>query len=346
MAPRAKRNVYVTVLLARGVLIVGGGMAIFAPRAADADVSSTDQGMAETLFDSARTLLATGRVAEACPKFAASQRIDPQLGTLLYLATCHEAQGRTATAWAEFRDALDQLARVHEPQRLEYAKAHLAAIKRKLAHVVITAVLGEGKIQVRLDGSPVDAALLGTPLPIDPGEHTVEATQPKHVPFRTTINVPFQHAEIAVAIPALADDLPAAPAAPATSVEIVPPTPSAAPRPNERSSDNHSRIPLYLAVGVGFVGFVTGTVAAVMAIARKNEADERECSGDSCTQRGLDLYSMARTEAWVATASFAVGLGGAGLATVLALSRPKDGERGGAITIAPGPGGLLARARW
>src|SRR6478735_9605838 len=52
--------------------------------------SPTDQAKAEALFDEGRRLLAAARFAEACPKFAESQRLDSALGTLLNLGDCYE----------------------------------------------------------------------------------------------------------------------------------------------------------------------------------------------------------------------------------------------------------------
>ncbi len=50
--------------------------------AAKADAPTSNQSMAEVLFDEARNLFAAGRYAEACQKFAESQRLDPGGGTM------------------------------------------------------------------------------------------------------------------------------------------------------------------------------------------------------------------------------------------------------------------------
>ena len=55
-----------------------------------------DRVAAEALFDEGRNLVAAGKIAEACPKFADSQRLDPSPSTLLNLASCWEKLGRTA----------------------------------------------------------------------------------------------------------------------------------------------------------------------------------------------------------------------------------------------------------
>ena len=60
---------------------------------------------AEALFQEGRRLMAAGKTAEACARFAESYTQEASSGTLLNLALCHQKEGKTATAWTEYRNA-------------------------------------------------------------------------------------------------------------------------------------------------------------------------------------------------------------------------------------------------
>src|SRR6188508_1232334 len=73
---------------------------------AEAQVSGESRrAAAEALFIEGRRLVAEGKTAEGCAKFAESQALDPGVGTLLNLARCYERIGRTASAWTTYREA-------------------------------------------------------------------------------------------------------------------------------------------------------------------------------------------------------------------------------------------------
>ena len=142
--------------------------------------AATDQTLAEALFQEGRKLVDDHRYAEACPKFAESQRLDPGIGTLLNLATCHELEGKTASAWAEFTQALGIATREARASAQQLARTHLDAITPKLPKIVIS-VPAENEVpslEVRLDGHLIGKPAWGIAAPIDPGPHTVAASAP------------------------------------------------------------------------------------------------------------------------------------------------------------------------
>src|SRR6185503_16570996 len=103
---------------------------------------------AEALFEEGRKLLAAGEVRAACPKFAESYRLDTALGALLNLSTCHEREGRTATAWSEFRQAETEAASLRDEARRKLAADHAAALEPKLARLVVSAPRRPAKVVV------------------------------------------------------------------------------------------------------------------------------------------------------------------------------------------------------
>src|SRR5262249_55567830 len=78
-----------------------------APRVASADPSSEERALADVRFREGRALLDAQRVDDACAKFEESYRLWPRGGTALNLGACREKQGKPATAWAAYAQALE-----------------------------------------------------------------------------------------------------------------------------------------------------------------------------------------------------------------------------------------------
>ncbi len=63
-----------------------------------AQQSAEKAASAQALYDEGLRLMGVGEFAAACPKFAASQKLDPAMGTKFRLADCYEKIGKTASA--------------------------------------------------------------------------------------------------------------------------------------------------------------------------------------------------------------------------------------------------------
>ena len=153
-----------------------GCAALLVATGARAQVSQADALAAEALFREGKDLVTAKKTSAACAKFAESQRLDPQLGTLLYLATCHSEEGKSATAWAEFLEAADQASRIHDDAREKIARERADKIAPTVPRVLLEVDPANPPLEVSLDGQKVRASP-GVPIPIDPGAHTV-AVQP------------------------------------------------------------------------------------------------------------------------------------------------------------------------
>ena len=100
-----------------------------APRIALADETPVQR--AERLFGEGKSALEAGHYAEACPKLAESQSLDPAAGTLLALGLCHEGEGKTATAWRELRQALEASQRAGRKDRADIWRRTTSIISRR-----------------------------------------------------------------------------------------------------------------------------------------------------------------------------------------------------------------------
>jgi tetratricopeptide (TPR) repeat protein len=153
------------------VSVAGLFAVALAGRDGRAEPSPADKSLATALFQQGRALLEQGRIAEACRKLEESQRLDPGGGTLLNLALCHEHEGRTATAWAEFTEAIGFARRDGRTQRVEIAETHIEQLEPKLCRmeIVVPSAADVPGLEVLRDGSPIGRAAWGAPMPIDPG---------------------------------------------------------------------------------------------------------------------------------------------------------------------------------
>jgi serine/threonine-protein kinase len=312
-------------------------LALLAPAAYAQDASS--QAAAQALFEQARKLMADGNFAEACPKLAESQRLDPGAGTLLNLGQCYEKSGRTASAWVTFKDAAAAADLRHRADWSARARERAQALEPTLSRLVID-VPSTGRtpgLQVWRDGVEVGAAVWGTQIPIDPGEHTIEALAPGKKRWRTKVTVQPKADNARVAIPPLEEDegvgAPSTPAPTPASAPLAPAPAAQTPAApgadtSPRESDGSSRRGIGLVVGaVGLAGLVTGSIFGVVALS-KDSASKTDCPSSPCPNtpqgaQGLQENDSAKSAAGIST--IALIAGGALVATgaVLYLTAPK-----------------------
>jgi len=299
--------------------------------------SAGNKAAAEALFDQGKLLMQSGDYSQACQKLEASQKLDEGIGTLLYLADCYEKTGRTASAWAMFKEAASIAGAQGQESRQKLASHRAKTLEPALVKVVIEAAQGDVALlgfEVRNDGVAIPAAQFGFPVPVDPGEHRIEASAPGKRAYNELIKVTKGDGHVKVP---LLEDLPApnsTPPRPSTSVmpvvdsgssvAIQSTTNSTPERDTARSSNQ--RLVSYVVGGAGVVGMGIGAYFGLTAIHDHN-LSKSACStsdANACYKQALGQYNDAVSEARASTIAFVAG--GALVATglVLYLTAPES----------------------
>jgi hypothetical protein len=279
------------------------------PQSALAEGSSEDKAAAEALYQDGKKLMAQHRFSEACAKFADSQHFDPGVGTLLNLADCYEKNGQLASAWARYKEVVTAAKAAGQAPREQMAQAHAAALEPKLPQLMIQVPADDasGVTEVKRDGSVVARAVWGVQLPVDPGDHVVEAAGPGRKPWSGHVAA-VEGKLVTMKIPALAVD---AMAAPQSSPAVGAPA-TDAPTPADSSGLGGQKLVALVVAGAGVVGIGIGSALGLSANAEYKNAD---CpAGNACAPSGFDdresAISRAKTASIVFGAGAAVLVGG------------------------------------
>lgn len=270
-----------------------------------ASADEAAKAAAESLFQDGRRLMKEGKFADACPKLAESNRLDPGVGTLLYLGECYERGGRTATAWATFREAEGAAASAKQLDRQAAARKRADLLEGKLVRLTLRIAKPIPGLEVRLDGNPMSSALLGTAIAVDPGPHTVAATAPGRAVWSETVVMTTFGRDVTVPDLAPGADVTTPPAVsappPARSAAPTPPPPvevkPTTPPPAETGWPTQKKV----AVVVGGVGAASAVVGAIFGLRAfvKWSSSKDNCVGTRCNDQGLaDADGAHRRRRW------------------------------------------------
>ncbi len=322
----SRRNRWLGASCASVVILLG--------MAASAQPSASDKAAAEALFDDAQRLIQAGKIKEACVKYEQSQRIDPAIGTVLYLADCYERSGRLASAWATFREGASMARSAGQSDRAAAGDKRASALEPRLGRLVLqvdAATRGLEGLSVEHGGKQVNPALYGVSSPVDAGTLQVRVTAPGHESWSGVVEVKDgSESRLAipplrkVAEPAAVDPAPAPAAVPAADTA---PTPAPAqPLPSGDSGvGDGQRMAGVVLGGVGVVGVAVGSVFGITAINKNSDAEKLCPRGDVCDDaEGVTLTDDAKSAALVSNIAF--GVGGAALiaGAVLYLTAPSE----------------------
>lgn len=161
--------------------------------------------LAETAYNDGRDLYAAGQVAAACAKFQSSMDLDPQRSTLQALAVCREKEEKWASAWQNYLELGRQFSRSGDEEKAQMARGKAGELEKKLLYVVLVMDAPPPGLSITLDGTTLDASLLGSRLPVDPGAHDIVVTATNKKPWKQRVTVGPSPSEQQVKIAALED---------------------------------------------------------------------------------------------------------------------------------------------
>lgn len=307
-------------------LIFASSLLAVSPWAA---AQSSKAAIAETAFTRGKELMAEGKPAEACPKFEESHRLDPSVGALLNMGRCYEQLGRTASAWVRYKEATTLARSLGQTERETVARDFAKALEPKLSRVRIEATKRLEGMKITRNGEEVGLALLGDPLPVDPGMTEIKVTAPGFAPWSTQIEIAKEADLKTVLIPELKPEAGA----------------------GGGSGSNGMRTAAFVTMGVGVAGLALGGVFGGLAVGEKNAADPL-CPEKACNSEGFAHIETAKSRALVSSVGLGVGAAAVGAGVVLLLvsrsSSPKNSpEKAWFVpTVGPQSAGAMILGRF
>jgi hypothetical protein len=295
-----------------------------------------DEAAAVALVEEAKRLMSAGDYASACPKMAEAHRLVPTSAKSLRLGDCLEREGRLASAWGAFKQAEIEARAASDAERETEGARRAKALEGTLSKLTIVMPGVPAGVEIRRDGGLVGEGQLGTPVPVDAGEHVVEVTAPKRRKWSVKVHVAPDGANVAVNVP----ELPLDPDASSTAGGF---------------TWGPQRIAGTAVGGVGLVGIVVGSVFGLKTLSKTNDA-KGHCMPTmppQCDATGVALESGAKTTANVSNVAFA--LGGAALVTgvvLVVVGAPSQAKSGAQQSLQIGPAvaggtaGLRLRGAW
>jgi hypothetical protein len=278
----------------------------------------------EEIYQSALADMSAGNFESACARFAEARRMKPDSTAALQgLALCNDKLGKTASAWARYRELTMELKAKGDADRSQAAANRADELSRGLSTVVVKLESPDtAGLMIRLDRDEVPRVMFGTKMNVDPGSHILQATAPGYEVWQTTFSVLGKGDAREIHVPAL----------------VAKPSATAA-----GSAWSALRITGVTVAGVGVVGLVVGAVFGAQAIS-KNNASKAQCSPTDpnlCNDQGVSLRGDAKTAGTVSTAALIAGGVLAAGGVVLAVTTPAA-----KLEVAPQTAGVVLRGRW
>ena len=214
--------------------------------------------LARALFSEARSAEEAKDWVLAASKLREAIAIKETGGLRFHLAYCEEQQGLLVEALVDYERSDDLTAGTAEEFRAQLP-AKRESLRRRIPTVTLLVPPTPPNASLTVDGHPMPAAVLGKPIPLNPGRHTLIVTAPDHAAFTTHVSLNETDAVVANA---LLTPLPKRPVVSTLKPSPAPVVPPSQPIPDvSTSSGLHTRTYVLIgeaAVALGAVGVGIG----------------------------------------------------------------------------------------
>lgn len=295
MNPRRRRTMGWAIAVCMTAIVGFAG-----PAVAQSDAPKAES--ASQLFDSAQRLFDNRRHDQAIVLFRRAYETSKSPNAHLMIGHCLVALGKTAEAYEEMSATMREAAAraqnesKYAPTR-DSAATQLALLEPKIGKVIIL-LAGEDASKVTLNGASLGADRLGTPVAVEPGTATIEATRADGKSTRREVTVRAGETQ---KISLRFNDTPGPPAA------------ATAPPRNETPAGTRGggvRTAGFAVAGVGVAGMAAFGVAGAL-VQSKLKTLQAECGAARCTDmKYAGVIDSGKTMALVANAGLAVGIAG------------------------------------
>jgi hypothetical protein len=274
---------------------------------ARAEPTEADRATARSLASEGYDALERKDYATAVDRFRHADALvhAPTIG--VDLARALVGLGRYVEAYERYelviREGVPKSAPVSWKQAVEDAQREVADLEPRLGWIVIH-VMGPLDPQVTIDGEDVPEGSIGVRRAADPGKRTVRASAPGFDPATQVVAIKEGQEQVVTLV------LKHSPAAPHA---VTPP-----PQPVEAAPPPHhvSRVPAWIAFGVGGAGLVVGSVTGIMALNLHSELSPK-CPGNSCPPDLQSDVNRYHTLGTISGIGFGVAVAGAATGAVL-----------------------------
>ncbi len=273
---------------------------------------------------------------------------------LLFLARAHHKLGKLVEARELYMKVVTENLQEGAPKAFheaqEAAREELSQVEAKIPKLAVRVGQAPDEYRVSIDGEEIPPALVGVPVPVNPGRHTVGAiadgkrAAPSEVEIAegATEEVELTWVDDPTAqLGAEGAPGPAGtPAAPVAEPSSPPPTQgtsAAAATPMDAGvpASGNTRSVGYVLGGTGIAAASVGAVFGILAKGQRDDAmdDPGLCPDKICTPAGRSEIEGAETKALISTIGFGAGLALIGVGSYFIFTSESDA--GGATAVAP-----------